>query len=106
MFYLQSKYKIKKCYATLQYNSEFHYLYGKANDDPRRSDIVCKDWLYEIEEGLTPYDYLGFNTTKKVNVMPKHIIFHKVTWEFYQLIGFDPDLEEYIIRPYKMKRAR
>lgn len=38
--------------------------------------------------------------------MPKHIIFHKVTWEFYQLIGFDPDLEEYIIRPYKMKRGR
>ena len=38
--------------------------------------------------------------------MPKRIIFHKGTWEFYQLIGFDPDLEEYIIRPYKMKRAR
>ncbi len=106
MFYLQSRYKVKKCHATLQYNSEFHYLYGKANDDPRRSDIVCKDWLYEIEEGLTPYDYLGYNTAKKVDVMPKRIIFHKGTWEFYQLIGFDSDLEEYIIRPYKMKRAR
>lgn len=105
MFYLQSRYKVKKCHATLQYNSEFHYLYGKANDDPRRSDIVCKDWLYEIEEGLTPYDFLGYDATKQVDVMSKHIIFHKVTWEFYQLIGFDPDLEEYIIRPYKMKRA-
>ena len=105
MFYLQSKYKTKKCFATLQYNSEFHYLYGKANDDAKRSDIVCKNWLYEIEEGLTPYDYLGYDATKQVDVMPKHIIFHKVTWEFYQLIGFDPDLEEYIIRPYKMKRA-
>lgn len=67
--------------------------------------IVCKDWLYEIEEGLTPYDFLGYDATKQVDVMPKHIIFHKVTWEFHQLIGFDPDLEEYIIRPYKMKRA-
>lgn len=104
MFYLQSKYKTKKCYATLQYNSEFHYLYGKANDDARKSDIVCKDWLYGIEEGLTPYDYLGYNTTKKVDVIPKRIIFHKGTWEFYQLIGFDPDLEEYIIRSYRMKR--
>ena len=104
MFYLQSKYKVKKCFATLQYNSEFHYLYGKANDDPRKSDIVCKDWLYEIEDGLTPYDFLGYDATKQVDVMPKRIIFHKVTWEFYQLIGFDPDLEEYIIRPYRMKR--
>ena len=82
--HLQSRYKVKKCHATLQYNSEFHYLYGKANDDPRRSDIVCKDWMYEIEEGLTPYDFLGYDATKQVDVMPKHIIFHKVTWEFYK----------------------
>lgn len=42
MFYLQSRYKVKKCHATLQYNSEFHYLYGKANDAPEDLILYAK----------------------------------------------------------------